>query len=157
MLALVDTKDRLASIAVAVHRLIRECIVAEPRFTYVRRLTKKSGPEPEAFGKIYCDQQSGKEYLVNDLYVSGTTGPNFYAVYSIQEIESRPATESHFDEETFKKVVSLKRADIDVQEDMITFFAADCAKDGETFEDRRPSGTKDLGRNRGTCLACNVA
>lgn len=157
MLALVDIKDRLASIAVAVNRLFRECIVAEPRFTYVRRLTKKSGPEPEDFGTIYRDERYGKEYLVDNLYVSGTTGPAFYAVYSIKEIVNRPANETHFDEETFKKVVSLDRADIDVQEDMIAFFAADCAKDGETFEDRRPSGTKDLGRNRGTHLACKIA
>jgi len=157
MLALVDIKDRLVSIATAVNNLIRECIVAEPRFTYVRRLTKQSGPEPEAFGKIYCDQRSGKEYLVDDLYVSGATGPDFYAVFSIREIKSRPTDQTHFDEATFKKVVSLKRADIDVQEDMVAFFAEKSKKLGREFEDRRPSGTKDLGRNRGTCLACNVA
>ena len=157
MLALVDIKDRLASIAVAVNRLFRECIVAEPRFTFVDFLTKRSGSEPENFGTIYRDERSGKEYLVNDLYVGERTGPAFYAVYSIQEIEARPTDSKRFDEETFKKVVSLKRADIDVQEDMIAFFKADCAKDGETFEDRRPSGTKDLGRNRGTCLACKIA
>lgn len=149
MLTFVDMKDRLASVVIAaVNRLFRDCAVTEPRFTFVDFLSKKSGPDPESFGTIYCDEQSRKEYLVNDLYVKGTKGPSFYAVYSIQEIESRPANEKHFDEQTFKKVVLLKRADIDVQENMIAFFAADCVKDGETFEDRRPLGTKDLGKAR---------
>lgn len=139
MLGLEDLKNRLIKIVSStVSLFIRDRAVATPRFTYVTTLSKKTGgPDPENFGKIYRDEQSGKEYIVQDLYVKPRNEPPRYSVYTINEVTVRPAEETYLDEETFKQAVNLKPADIDVQEDMITFFKRDCEKDGETFEDRR--------------------
>ncbi|MDD3029265.1 MAG: hypothetical protein PHS57_03155 [Alphaproteobacteria bacterium] len=139
MLNLKDLKNRLMKIVSStVSLFIRGRAVETPRFTYVTTLSRKTGgPDPDDFGKIYRDEQFGKEYIVQDLYVKSRSEPPFYAVYTINEVITRPAEETYLDKEEFKRVVHLKPADIDVQEDMISFFKKDCEKEGETFEDRR--------------------
>ena len=139
MLDLEGLKNRLVKIiSQTVNLFIRDRAVETPRFTYATTLSKKTGgPDPEDFGKLYRDEQFGKEYIVQDLYVKSKNEPSFYAVYTINEIVARPADETEFDEKLFKKVVQLKPADIDVQEDMITFFREKSEALGRVFEDRR--------------------
>ena len=139
MLNLRILKDRLMKlISSTVAFFVRDRAVETPRFTYITTLSRKTGgPDPASFGKLYCDEMSSKEYIIQDLYVKSKTEPSFYAVYTINEVVTRPADETDFDEKIFKQVVRLKPADIDVQEDMIAFFKSDCEKDNEIFEDRR--------------------
>ena len=143
MLTFADLKDRLmVLVSSAVDRFLRDRSVSQPRFAFVDVFNKKSGgPDPESFGKIYRDEQSRKEYLVSDLYV-GPKPKAFYAVYSIKEVISRPVGETYLDEATFKETVILKDADIDVQNDIVSFFETKSSKNGTVFEDRR---TRHLG------------
>lgn len=139
MLGLEDLKNRLMKIISSTVSLFgRGRAVETPRFTYVTTLSRKTGgPDPENFGKIYRDELSAKEYVVQDLYVKPRNEPPHYSVYTINEIIIRPAEETYFDTEEFKRVVQLKPADIDVQEDMISFFKKKNEGMGRVFEDRR--------------------
>jgi hypothetical protein len=88
MLGLEDLKNRLMKIVSStVSLFVRGRAVETPRFTYVTTLSRKTGgPDPDDFGKIYRDEQFGKEYIVQDLYVKSKSEPPFYAVYTITKL-----------------------------------------------------------------------
>lgn len=146
MLGLEDLKNRLMKIVSStVSLFIRGRAVETPRFTYVTLFRKRTGgPDPDDFGTIYRDEKYGKEYLVKDFYFKPRDKAPEYSILSIEEIISRPDGETRLDEETFKKTVVLKAADIDVQDDMVAFFKSDSEKNGIEFFDRRkpPNPTK---------------
>jgi hypothetical protein len=146
MLGLEDLKNRLMQfVSSTVNLFIRDRAVETPRFTYLSSLERKTGgPDPDelGLGDVYRDETSGKEYLVDDFYFNPKSEePPRYYVQSIDEIVSRPAGETRFAEEVFKTVVQLKTADIDVQEDLITFLKSDYEKSGVEFHDRRERST----------------
>lgn len=146
MLNLEVLKNRLMQIiSSAVNLFVRDRAVETLRFTYIASLSKKpDGPDSDnlGLGDVYRDETSGKEYLVDDFYFDPKSEePPRYYVQSIKEIVSRPAGETRFVDAVFEKVVTLKAADIDVQEDLIALLKRDYEKDGVEFRDRRERST----------------
>jgi hypothetical protein len=155
MLGFEDLKNRLMKIVLStVSLFVRGRAVETPRFTYVTLFSRRTGgPDPDDFGTIYRDEKYGKEYLVKDFYFKPRNESPRYSILSIEEIASRPSGETHLDDATFKKVVALKAADIDVQDDMIAFFKSDSEKNGTEFFDRR----KPQNPTKGAALPPNSA
>lgn len=146
MIDLGDLKNRLfRMISSTVAFFIRDRAVETPRFTYVASFTRKpDGPDPDdvGLGDVYRDETTGKEYLIEDFYFNpkNEERPRYY-VQSVDEIISRPAGETYFDEAVFKNAVRLKAADIDIQEELIAFLKRTYEKDGVEFRDRRERPT----------------